>query len=91
MTHVRRIDRGYLFTDDKFCDASISVGMIFEGSDLKFSRPYCEMSVKWRKTELESAIQKRTSFSECADLAKDLVDKIYELSAAVSKYLPLKI
>jgi hypothetical protein len=85
VSHVRRLDRALLFTDAKSCDASVSTGMVFEGSDLKFCRPFCEMSLKWRKDDLETAIRKRTSFSECVGLAQELVDKIYQVSLAVCK------
>jgi hypothetical protein len=89
VTFVQRVDRSLRFTDGKSCDAFVTSGMVYEGVDLKMSRPFCEVSLKWRKDDLETSIRNQTSFSECQSLAKDIVSKIYELSAAICKQLEL--
>ena len=57
--NVRHISTSYLFTDARtgLADASISIGTIYEGADLKVSRPFCELSLKWKKDQLVNSVR----------------------------------
>ena len=48
-----------VFTDARtgFADATITVGMLFEGADLKIVKPFCNLSLKWNTALLEKAIR----------------------------------
>jgi hypothetical protein len=58
---VRHFSHSYLFTDAKtgMADASVSIGTIYEGSDLKVSRPLCELSLKWKKDQLVKSVKEQ--------------------------------
>ena len=103
---VRRSDKIIRFTDAPLgsfangssdggntglADAVVVLGTAFEGADLKVSRPFLELSLKWKRDPFVESVKRNSSFAECRQHLEKLVDKIYEISEKIGAQLPIKV
>ena len=90
---VRRSDEVTRFTDGdtRLADAVVVHGTAFEGTDLKVSRPFLELTLKWKRDPFIEAVTRKSSFAACRQHVDKLVDKIYEISEKIGSELPIRV